>query len=90
MPGWIGRFFSKVRIQKHLGEGGMSRVYLDQHETLPPPVPVNLQPACLVGGDPQMVCLRVPGQAVAMLRQINCRPLFHSDIFESFLFTKGV
>jgi serine/threonine-protein kinase len=42
MADWIGRTLFKVEIQKLLGRGGLTEVYLGRHTTLNRPVVVKI------------------------------------------------
>jgi len=66
-----GFFLGKYRIQQLLGRGGMSRVFLAQHELMGQQCAIKVMPAAQVGGSSTLARFVREVQAVASLNHPN-------------------
>lgn len=79
MPEWIGKTVGKVRIEKHLAQGGMAEVYLGTHLTLDRPVAVKVMHSFVEADDDQKARFQREARVVASLRHPNIVQIYDFD-----------
>jgi len=77
---WVGQTLSKVLIEKQIGHGGMSEVYLGHHGTLKRAMVVKILYAHLSADPRHIARFHTEAQAVASLRHPNIVQVFDFDI----------
>jgi serine/threonine protein kinase len=77
---WVGQTLSKVLIEKRIGHGGMSEVYLGHHGTLKRAMVVKILYAHLSADPRHIARFHTEAQAVASLRHPNIVQVFDFDI----------
>ncbi len=80
MTEWVGQTLSKVLIEKQIGHGGMSEVYLGHHGTLKRAMVVKILYAHLSADPRHIARFHTEAQAVATLRHPNIVQVFDFDI----------
>ena len=76
---WIDSTIGKVRIEKHLAQGGMAEVYLGTHITLERPVTVKVLHSFVEADDEMKARFQREARVVAALRHPNIVQIFDYD-----------
>src|SRR5512138_3720663 len=79
MPEWIGKTVGKVRIEKHLAQGGMAEVYLGTHLTLDRPVAIKVMHNFVEADADQKARFQREARVVASLRHPNIVQIYDFD-----------
>lgn len=82
MTEWVGKTFSKVRIDRLVARGGMAEVYLGQHTTLNRPVAVKILHRHLEGETDLASRFEREAQVLAGLRHPHIVQVYDFDIHE--------
>jgi tRNA A-37 threonylcarbamoyl transferase component Bud32 len=76
---WIDSTIGKVRIEKHLAQGGMAEVYLGTHLTLDRPVAVKVLHSFVEADEEMKTRFQREARVVAALRHPNIVQIFDFD-----------
>lgn len=82
MTEWVGKTFSKVRIETLLARGGMAEVYLGTHTTLNRPVAVKILHRHLEGQPDLQLRFEREAQVLAGLRHPNIVQVYDFDVLD--------
>ncbi len=79
MPEWTNTTVGRVRIEKHLAQGGMAEVYLGTHLTLDRPVAVKVMHAHVEADEDLKSRFQREARVVAALRHPNIVQIYDFD-----------
>lgn len=82
MTEWVGKTFSKVRIETLLARGGMAEVYLGTHTTLNRPVAVKILHRHLEGQPDLQLRFEREAQVLAGLRHPHIVQVYDFDVLD--------